>query len=439
MSQKKESRAPATSWLILSHCFNMDGRAASQVIADKIPHLIGRGITPVVISAAMGRRATQHPHLQAFALGPSALRFDARHLISERIGRGAAYRVMTLIISIVLAPLIIIERVLFGLQNHASWVFSAVFLGLLAIRRYHPRVIFSTGGAYCAHWAAYWLKRLTGVAWIAEVHDPMIFPGHVPKDRNSRRIAKIEALICKHADQAWWLTQGALASAKGRHPELGGRGFWVHGGADTGASQALERSAPVAPDKATFRIRHFGSLSKSRNLDAFAQALGMLLRRQPELRTSLVVELFGSDLDPLGRASAIAQGVEDRFVFSGRLSHDAVAGEMSRSQLLLLIHGCTDECIEYIPAKTFKYFLARRPILACTFRNPELDALVLERNGYVAASDHPPQIANAIEHAYSDWKNAVWKPSSTPPIGADDAVQKILSRAAVAIPDAVPS
>ena len=31
-------------WLILSHGFNMDGRAASQTITDKIPHLLGAGI-----------------------------------------------------------------------------------------------------------------------------------------------------------------------------------------------------------------------------------------------------------------------------------------------------------------------------------------------------------------------------------------------------------
>ena len=38
-------------WLVLSHGFNMDGRAASQTITDKIPHLLARGIKPIVLSA----------------------------------------------------------------------------------------------------------------------------------------------------------------------------------------------------------------------------------------------------------------------------------------------------------------------------------------------------------------------------------------------------
>ena len=41
-------------WLILSHGFNMDGRAASQTITDKIPHLLGAGIQLHVLSAITG-------------------------------------------------------------------------------------------------------------------------------------------------------------------------------------------------------------------------------------------------------------------------------------------------------------------------------------------------------------------------------------------------
>ena len=39
------------SWLILSHGFNMDGRASSQTITDKMPYLLEAGIKPIVFSA----------------------------------------------------------------------------------------------------------------------------------------------------------------------------------------------------------------------------------------------------------------------------------------------------------------------------------------------------------------------------------------------------
>ena len=67
------------NWLILSHAFNMDGRAASQTITDKVPYLIDAGIRLHVLSAITGIKDTRFPHQQLIAWGPSAFRFDFRH------------------------------------------------------------------------------------------------------------------------------------------------------------------------------------------------------------------------------------------------------------------------------------------------------------------------------------------------------------------------
>ncbi len=424
-----------TSWLVLSHCFNMDGRAASQVVTSKIPLLMARGIVPLVVSAPMGTRAATHLHIQAFAAGPSALRFDARHLIYQHWGRGVTYKVLTAFISLVLAPLIAVERLAFGLQNHASWAASAMLVGWRLIRQHKPAVIYSTGGAYSAHWAAYWLKRLTGVPWIAEIHDPLILPGQPLKDRNTRRLAKTEALICQHADLAWWLTQAALDSALLRHPELAPRGFWVHSGAD---DPSLTSPRKRAARGKVLHIGHFGAISQHRSMGPFAQALGMLVQKNPALRSTLVVDLFGSDLDAPGRAQAVQAGVADLFKFHGRLAHHDVFAAMTQADVLLLIHGTTQGCSEYIPAKTFEYFWAQRPILGCTFKNPELDQLIVERRGYVATADDSSHIAQALEKAYLDWCHDAWHPSTTPPVDIESGMTKIFDQLAVTVPQALP-
>ena len=59
--------APAETWLLLTHAFNMDGRAASQTVTDKIPHLLARGIRPIVVSAVTGRRDAALEHHQVLA------------------------------------------------------------------------------------------------------------------------------------------------------------------------------------------------------------------------------------------------------------------------------------------------------------------------------------------------------------------------------------
>lgn len=434
MINKPTPLVPKTKWLVLSHCFNMDGRAASQVIANKIPFLIQRGIHPIVISAPMGTRATTHKHIQAFAIGPSALRFDARHLISERIGKGLIYKLLTVTLSITLAPLIIIERLIFGLQNHASWVFSATFFGLITINKYKPNIIYSSGGAYNAHWAAYWLHRLTGVPWIAEIHDSMILSDEVLNNRNTRRIAKIEGLICTHANLVWWLTKGAFDSARLRHPKIGQRGFWVH----CGASKPLALSTSIIQKSTHFHAAHFGSLSKTRSMAILVEALTILFDTTPGSRKKIVIDLFGSDLDAAARKIAFDNNLEDCFVFHGRLHHQAIFDEMVKSDLLLLVHGTSAACSEYIPAKTFEYFWANRPILACVFNNSELADLILERNGYVASGENSKQIADALLRAYLDWEHDSWKPSEMPPVSVESSVNKILNRISLSIPNALP-
>ena len=73
------------SWLILSHAFNMDGRAASHTITDKIPHLISQGIEPIVLSAVTGRHDEVVEHHQLLPVSPAGLRFDIRYILRRHI------------------------------------------------------------------------------------------------------------------------------------------------------------------------------------------------------------------------------------------------------------------------------------------------------------------------------------------------------------------
>ena len=71
-------------WLILSHAFNMDGRAASQTITDKIPYFLDAGIEPTVLSSITGIQDERFLHRQFLAWGPAAFRFDFRHWIANQ-------------------------------------------------------------------------------------------------------------------------------------------------------------------------------------------------------------------------------------------------------------------------------------------------------------------------------------------------------------------
>ena len=428
ISKQVNPESTGQHWLILSHSFNMDGRAASLTITDKLPYLIGKGIKLSVLSGVLGSRDQRFQHLQLLPWGPSGLRFDLRHLVARKWGRGVLYRMIGLLASVLLAPFIIIEYLLVGLQGQSSWALAATARSLLLIRKHRPDVIYSTGGAYSAHLAGYWLKKITGIKWIAEIHDPMVIAGSAD-NRNTRFMTKLEGLICRDADLVWWFTEEALNSARRRHPELGSRGISILPGVEPFRTDAkYQRGSQMI-------IGHFGSLSATRSLLPLVEAMDTLLGRHPEIRPEIQVHVYGGSIDTQAASEIERRNLADVFVCFGRLEKSPLTGKSGREQVvdlmhqvdcLLLVHGNIEDCREYIPSKLYEYLWAGRPIIALTYKNPQLDRMLAERNAYVAASDRQDEIIAAISKAFGDWKEDRLPQSPVPAVGVGQAVDAIL-------------
>jgi len=271
-------------WLILSHGFNMDGRAASLTVTDKVPYLLEQGIQPIVLSAVTGEKDQRFPHYQLLPWGPSGLRFDFRHWVATQYGRGIAYKVLTPLVSLLLLPLIAIERLIFGLSSQSSWSFPAAVKGIILAKQGKIDLIFSSGGAWSAHYAAWLIKKVTGLPWIAEIHDPMVIrnneadDGTQPRKRKDARfLQKLEGLVCRDADHVWWFTEGALAYARQRHPTLGEKGFVVFPGAEPpGCHKPLPATHEYG---ANLNLCHFGSLAPDRSIGPILEALNIFFKK----------------------------------------------------------------------------------------------------------------------------------------------------------------
>lgn len=420
-------------WIILSHCFNMDGRAASQTITDKLSYLAEAGIVPIILSGVSGEHDKKYLHYQFVPWGPAGLRFDLRHVIASHIGRGIFYKILVGILGLILAPLIVLERGFLGWQSQWSWALPAALRSLWLIHKYKPTVLYSTGGAYSAHLAGYWVKRLTGIRWIVEVHDPMVKPGTVPATRDEKMNAYIEGRICMHADLAWWFTDGALEGAKSRHPELGKRGVVILPGvAKPTVSAQYQRGEQMI-------LGHFGSLSDTRSLHPVVTALHTLLQQKPECRETIRVHVYGGAIDRHARADIARFGLEDVFVAFGRLERSPETGLSGRDQVLqkmfeadclILVHGTISDCREYIPSKLYEYLWTGRPVIALSFQNRQLDELVKQFSGYVASCEKQDEIVRVLERAYLDWANNTLPTPALPAIGVQQAVSRILEQVA---------
>ena len=429
-------------WLILSHGFNMDGRASSLTVTDKIPYFLSRGISPTVLSAVTGEKDIRFPHYQLLPWGPAGLRFDFRHWVATQFGRGWAYKIFTPLASMCLLPFIVIERLLFGLSSQSSWSLPAAVKGIHLAKQGQVDLIFSSGGAWSAHYAAWIIKKFTGLPWIAEIHDPMVIrddeadDGTSPRKRKDARfLQKLEGLICKNADHVWWFTDGALKYAKHRHPELGGKGFIVFPGAEP---PGCHDSLPAAHQYGQhLNLCHFGSLAHDRSIGPVLEALSLFFKEVPEAKNKIKVHVYGAGLDNISKETAERLSMQSVVIAHGRIENDNITGETGRerimklmrtSDVLLGLHGNYEWCAEYIPSKLYDYYWTNRPILAVTNRNEQLDQILSDRNAYLSHTLDVSSIVGAIRIIWQDWQSKALRVMPFDPITPESAVNKILER-----------
>lgn len=428
MSQQQNKQ----TWLILSHAFNMDGRAASQTITDKILHLLGLGIKPIIVSGVLGKKDEVLEHHQVLSALPVGLRFDLRHYLSNRISNRLIYRLVFFVIALLLFPFFLLEKILFPIESTWSWAISAFFVGSRIIKDNRPALIYSTGGAYAAHIAGYWLAKRYSIPWIAEIHDPMVFESQPVSKIRKRFLLWLEKAICTHADIVWWFTQMAMERARERHPQLADRGHYVLAGVDAPDFQRMPYKR-----KEHLVIAHFGSLSKTRNLWDFLNALKKFLAHDPSRVNQVRLQIYGGSMDAVSAQAINEFPFPEVITNFGRLETDSVTGESGRTRVLkrmheadclLLLHGTDPFCEEYIPSKLFEYFWAQRPILALVHRNPQLTGILQEFNSWAVDAQSTEQIVQALEELYKRWlQNELNDSQLVSPYTTYNAVQEIYS------------
>lgn len=418
------------TWLILSHAFNMDGRAASQTITDKIPHLLKLGVKPIIVSGALGRKDAQLEHHQILSALPVGLRFDLRHYLKNRISSRVLYRMIMLLSFLLLLPIYLLEKILIPIETTWSWSISAFLVSRCIIKKQRPVLIYSTGGAYSAHIAAYWLSKRYDIPWIAEIHDPMLFEGQPITARRRKFIAWLENKICTHGNVVWWFTEMAMERAKARNPQLAERGHWVLAGVD---APEFERIPYRKQEQLV--IGHFGSLSETRNLFEFLKALEIFLSRDPARVYQVRFHIYGGSMDAIS-ANAISQFPYPEVIQNfGRIETDPDTGEsgrtrvlkrMSSADCLLLLHGTVPFCEEYIPSKLYEYLWTQRPVLGLVHNNPQLAEILRTSNHWAVDAQNIDEISVALEALYHRWAlDELGDNGAVPPYTTYSAVQTI--------------
>ena len=391
--------------LVISHAFNMDGRAASQTITDKIPFFISKGFKIQVISSVSGFRSKKLYHRQILPWSASGIKFDSRYLFRRFLGTKFLYKLTLLLFSLILLPLIFIEKLFIRLPSHAAWSIPAAISGIFRVKYRKVNVVYTTGGAWSAHLAGYWIWKTTNVPWIVELHDPLIEISKVnSSDLESRLKIWLERKICLNANLVWWFCEGAERTARDRNPKLGGIGFNEF----AGANPPIIKENYVKSTKLVFS--HFGSLSEGRSLKPFLKDLKRNIDMKNITTQEVELNIYGGNLDSLSKKTIDESGLSSIVREYGRIERDnfesgrsKIMRSMLKSDVMLVMHGQDRNCSEYIPSKFYECLYARRAVLVYEYLNPQFRKLLLDFGCYHRNSNNSG--ANTLQKIIFDWKD----------------------------------
>jgi glycosyltransferase involved in cell wall biosynthesis len=390
-------------WLVFSHCYNMDGRAASQLIKPRVAELSKRGIKCTVISAPNGANdPSVFKHSRVFSCFPAGLKFELRHWIRREIQSKTLQRILLSLNSILLSPFAIIERILMPLESQWSWFFGAFLCGIFSTSKARNPInlIYSTGGPVGGHFASIFLSKIFRTPCVCEIQDPLFFdsPEWKPKGRSKLLYRMIEKYICKNASAVIFLTQTAKKKALARTKIKPCKFHCIYQGALTLSTISNDL---VKTPKAKLKIAHFGSLAGARNLNAMFLALLSVFDKHPHLRDYIQLYLYGN-LDEKVINSIEEFPFKEIVSVEGLVSHDLATKRMQEVDALLLIQDDSYVALETIPSKFYEYLHSGKPVFALV-HNAELIQMLKSFSCYVAEIIKPESIEDCLLQFLSDF------------------------------------
>jgi len=400
-------------WLIIAHCFNMDGRAASRVVTDRVSLFLKHNIEPIIVSAATGSKLEQFQHYQVISFAPSGLRFEMRHMLANS-------RWVRIIFNILISPFYWIERLIIRLDSQWSWFVSAYIKGSKLVSEKNISVVYSSGGAISAHIAALFIKRKYSCVWIAEFHDPIGLREIKYRGRSRSVYDWLEQKICDSADHLLFTTKAAKALARERY-QVKGELHTVY----AGVNPAAKNFPSEGKTDGDCVITHIGSLAGRRNLKCLMRALELIYSKRKEM--GIYIKLYGT-VEGSVRADLAKSPLEHLVQFKGTVPGSEVGQIMAESDLLLLIHGEQEIVAQTtIPSKVFEYLHSSRPIFALVQDNHELYEILSSAGAYVADALDIEDIARVLDICLQDYKSQNLRTVSAGAFSATGAVRKIVN------------
>jgi hypothetical protein len=279
---------------------------------------------------------------------------------------------------------------------YTEWFPFALRKGYELLKTNRYDAIISSSEPRICHLVGYFLKKKSGIPWIADYGDPWVYPLSTMTEGKYKKniIKKVENKILKEMDTVTVSTEGAKEFYLTQYPFLRREKISV-------ISQGFDPDefAGVKPDNQTkFRIVYCGSLYKG--------------LRDPNALFKAVSEINNNDIEVLiaGRINEFIdafkkEGSNPKIRYLGFLNHRRCL-ELEKGATVLLHIGNISEI--QVPGKIYEYLGAKRPILAIRGTERDVSAdLTLRHNRGIVVGNNTRDIRQGIMKLYNLWKENI--------------------------------
>ena len=275
----------------------------------------------------------------------------------------------------------------------SEWFPFAITRGLELINTNKYRVIISSSDPRVCHLLGYFLKKRSGIPWIADYGDPWIWPmPNVPEPKSKRSILeKLEKKIVRDMDAITVAAEGMKSLYLEKYPFLDKEKIQV-------ITQGFdpELFSQVKEETSTnFRIVFCGSFyRKIRDPIGFFEAIKEIDKEDIEV---IIAGRIGPFMDTLRK-----EHLTDKINYRGFLNHKQSLALQKSAAVLLHIGNITDA---QVPGKIYEYIGARRPILCIRGGTGDASAeFVIRYNKGIVVNNNKEAIKAGIMRLYELWE-----------------------------------
>jgi glycosyltransferase involved in cell wall biosynthesis len=290
-------------------------------------------------------------------------------------------------------------------DDQILWLPFAVKKGMEIIDEYGIDAIFSTSGPYTNHLVGLYLKRKTGIPWIADFRDPWTQNMH-RTDIASREWLeeRLERMVLREADGVLTVTHSFAENFRAKFGDEIKQIEVIHNGFDPADYLELE-GLKGEVDTCTFI--YTGIFYRERNPRLFLKAIKELID-EGKLDPKKLRLQFAGVFDYPGYTENIdcvkQLGLTDIVQVMGNLPHHEALASLKKADILLLVGDTAPGSGDYIPGKLFEYMAVGHPILALSLPGESTRIIETYQLGRVVDPKSLDGIKQAIIKLYDVWK-----------------------------------